>query len=36
MIEAGKRILPPIDQEKIENEALAIVNGLANKLKGEI
>lgn len=36
MIEAGKRILPPIDQEKIENEALAIVNGLADKLKGEI
>lgn len=35
MIDAGKKILPPIDEKAIEHEALAIVNELANHLTGE-
>lgn len=33
MIDAGEKIIPPIDKEAIENEALAIINGVAKNLK---
>lgn len=35
LLDAGKNILPPINKKAIESEALQIINGVAENLKGE-